>query len=63
MTPEELHSLPENQRVILDTRSKWGYLWGHIPGAQSTGSWKDFATTKDGVQGQLNRDKKFLVEN
>ncbi len=62
MTPEELKSLPENQRVILDTRSKWGYLWGHIPGAQSTGSWKDFAITRDGVQGQLNRDKKFLVE-
>ncbi len=62
MTLEELRALPKDQRVILDSRSKWSYLWGHVPGAQSTGSWKDYAVTKGGVQGQLNQDKRFLVQ-
>ena len=56
LTPETLKNLPIKERVIVDTRSKFKFLMGHIPGAVNLNNWKDFTTKKDGVEGLLIND-------
>ncbi len=62
ITVQELKSLPKNQRVLIDTRPSWKYLLGHIPGAINLSDWKDFTVQSGGVPGQINQDKKFIVQ-
>jgi len=61
ITPEILNSIPQNQLVIVDTRSKFKYLLGHIPNAVHLGSWQDFTHKVDGVRGLLIADRHFIV--
>lgn len=61
ITPEQVQSLPENKRILIDTRPSWKYLLGHIPGAINLSSWKEFTIKSNGVHGQINQDKKFIV--
>ena len=61
MRPETLANLPENQRVILDTRSSFRYLLGHIPGSQRIGHWSDFTHTVNEVSGILIEDKAWVA--
>ena len=61
INPQQVQAIPENERVLIDTRSSWKYLLGHIPGAINISDWKEFTVTSDGVPGQINQDKKFIV--
>jgi len=61
MTVDHLRALPSQKVVLLDTRPKWKYLLGHIPGAQAPGNWQDFTLKQDGIPGRLNRDPAFLT--
>ncbi len=62
ITPESLSSLPQDQVVIIDTRSKFKYLLGHIPNAVHLGSWEDFTHKINGVRGMLIEDPRFIVD-
>lgn len=62
ITPEQVQSLPKNERVLIDTRPSWKYLLGHIPGAINLSDWKEFTTKSNGVPGQINQDKDFIVQ-
>ena len=62
ITPEQVQSLPKNERVLIDTRPSWKYLLGHIPGAINLSNWKEFTTKPNGVPGQINQDKDFIVK-
>ncbi|MEK9629057.1 MAG: rhodanese-like domain-containing protein [Nitrospinota bacterium] len=57
MTPEILINIPQDEKVIIDTRSKLKFLLGHIPGAINFNSWQDFTTKKDGIAGLLIENK------
>lgn len=61
ITPEQVHSLPENERILIDTRPSRKYLLGHIPGAINLSDWRKFTIKSDGVMGKINQDKKFVV--
>ena len=61
ITPNQVQSLPENERVVIDTRPSWKYMLGHIPGAINLSSWKEFTLKSNGVPGQINQDKLFIV--
>lgn len=61
ITPERLHSRPQNEVVILDTRSRWKFLLGHIRGAQHAGDWQDYAQKQNRIPGMLNHNKTFLA--
>jgi thiosulfate/3-mercaptopyruvate sulfurtransferase len=61
-TPEQVQSLPRNERVVIDTRPSWKYLLGHIPGAINLSEWKEFTIKSDGVHGQINQNKDFIVQ-
>jgi thiosulfate/3-mercaptopyruvate sulfurtransferase len=61
MTPAMVSAIPENQRVIVDTRSSWKFLLNHIPGAINLGDWQEFTHTVNGVKGLLKDDKSFIV--
>jgi thiosulfate/3-mercaptopyruvate sulfurtransferase len=61
ITVSELQSLPKNERVIIDTRSSWKYLLGHIPGSMNLPKWRDFTQKVDGIQGILIEDPEFIV--
>jgi len=61
ITPEQVQSLPKNERVLIDTRPSWKYLLGHIPGAINLSDWKEFTIKSNGVYGQINQDKEFIV--
>ena len=50
LTSEDLRALPRNEVVILDTRSPWKYLLGHVPGARPAGNWQDFVVKQGGIQ-------------
>ncbi len=56
LTIKEFRALPQNEVVLLDTRSTWRYLLGHIPGAQPTGDWQDYSVRRDGVPGFIDQD-------
>jgi thiosulfate/3-mercaptopyruvate sulfurtransferase len=62
ITPEQVQSLATNERVLIDTRPSWKYLLGHIPGAINLSDWKEFTIKSDGVPGQINQDKEFIVQ-
>lgn len=59
---QQLQSLPQNERVLIDTRPSWKYLLGHIPGAVNLSDWQEFATRTAGVPGQINQDKNFIAD-
>jgi thiosulfate/3-mercaptopyruvate sulfurtransferase len=62
LTPSTLKKIPAEQRVIIDTRAKWKFLTGHIPGAISMDNWKEFTTKKNGIRGILIEDKTFISD-
>ena len=62
MSPAQLASLPENQRVVIDTRPAWKYIAGHIPGAVNLSDWKEFSIKVNGVPGQINQDKSLIAQ-
>ena len=61
VTPETLQNIPSEHRVIVDTRSKFKFLMGHIPGAVNLNNWRDFTTKKNGIKGMLIDDKDFIA--
>jgi len=62
MTPAMLNAIPQNQRVVVDTRPAWKFLLGHIPGAVNLDDWWEFTHKLDGVKGLLKDDKNFIAE-
>ncbi|MBT5985616.1 MAG: rhodanese-like domain-containing protein, partial [Nitrospina sp.] len=50
---ENLKSIQSDKLVIIDTRSKFKYLLGHIPSAVHIGKWQDFTQETKGVRGLL----------
>lgn len=62
LTPNTLKNIPVEQRVIIDTRAKWKFLSGHIPGAINMSNWREFTTKKDGIKGILIEDKTFISD-
>jgi thiosulfate/3-mercaptopyruvate sulfurtransferase len=62
LTTSTLKKIPAEQRVIIDTRAKWKFLTGHIPGAISMSNWKEFTTKKNGIRGILIEDKTFISD-
>jgi thiosulfate/3-mercaptopyruvate sulfurtransferase len=60
MTPEALRTLPQDQRIIVDTRPAWKFLLGHIPGAINLNDWQEFTENLNGVKGLLKDDKAFI---
>lgn len=61
INPKVLNFTPQNELIIVDTRSKFKYLLGHIPNAVHLGSWQDFTHKVDGVRGLLIEDRDFIV--
>jgi len=62
ITPEKVESIPKNERVVIDTRPAWKYLLGHIPGAINLSNWREFTFQSDGIRGQINQNKDFIVQ-
>ena len=62
LTPSTLKKIPAEQRVIIDTRAKWKFLTGHIPGAISMSNWREFTTKKNDIRGILIEDKTFISD-
>ena len=60
MTPEGLSTLPQSQRIVVDTRPAWKFLLGHVPGAINLDDWWDFTHKVNGVKGLLKDDKAFI---
>mgnify|MGYP002630174170 FL=1 len=60
MTPTTLKSIPVENRIVVDTRSKWKFLLSHVPGAVNLSDWREFTSKKDGVAGLLIEDKTFI---
>ncbi|MBT4375409.1 MAG: hypothetical protein HOD16_06960, partial [Nitrospina sp.] len=58
---ENLKSIQSDKLVIIDTRSKFKYLLGHIPSAVHIGKWQDFTQKIKGVRGLLIKNPKFLL--
>ena len=61
MTPAMVSAIPEDQRVVVDTRSSWKFVLSHIPGAINLGDWQAFTHTVNGVKGLLKEDKSFIA--
>lgn len=61
ITAEALAALPENERVILDTRSSVQFFLGHLPGAAPTGDWSDYTRKENGVSGLLIEDRAWVA--
>ncbi len=59
---EQLRSLAKEKTVLIDTRSKWKYFLGHIPGALNLPDWRDFTQKVNGVSGMLIEDKEFVAD-
>jgi thiosulfate/3-mercaptopyruvate sulfurtransferase len=62
MSPTMVSSIPENERVVVDTRPSWEFLLGHIPGAVNLDSWQEFTHEINGVKGLLKDDKAFISQ-
>ena len=62
IAPETLRLIPRKQVVLVDTRSSFKYLLGHVPGAVHLGNWEDFTRRVDGVRGLLIEDKGVIAE-
>ena len=58
---ESLKSISLDKLIIIDTRSKYKYLLGHIPNAIHLGKWQDFTQKIKGVRGVLIENPKFIV--
>ena len=61
ITVDRLRSLPLDEIVIIDTRSRWKYFLSHIPGSVNLPDWRDFTRKVDGVNGILIEDPGFIV--
>lgn len=61
VTPKLLNSIPQQELIIVDTRSKFKYLLGHIPKAVHLGSWQEFTTKVDGVKGLLINNRNLIA--
>ena len=46
ITPKTLKNIPLKQRIIIDARSKFKFLMGHIPGAVNLNDWRAFTSKK-----------------
>ena len=62
ITAEQVESSTQNELTVIDTRPSWKYLLGHVPGAINLSDWKEFTIKSNGIPGQINQDKKFIVE-
>jgi thiosulfate/3-mercaptopyruvate sulfurtransferase len=62
MNPTTLSTIPQGERVVVDTRPSWKFLLGHIPGAINLPDWQEFTHTMNGVKGLLKDDKGFIVK-
>ncbi len=62
VNPEELVNIPQNQRIVVDTRPSWKFMLGHIPGAINLNDWWEFTHKLDNVKGLLKNDKNFIVK-
>ncbi len=62
MTPAMVSNIPEDQRVVVDTRPSWKFLFGHIPGAVNLDDWWEFTHKLNGVKGLLKDDKAFIAQ-
>ena len=62
MTPEIMSSIPKQQRVVVDTRPSWKFLFGHIPEAINLSDWQEFTHKLNGVKGLLKDNVNFIVE-
>lgn len=60
MTAEVLITLPQSQRIVVDTRPAWKFLLGHIPGAINLDDWWEFTHKVKGIKGLLKDDKTFI---
>ena len=61
ITPKILKNIPLKQRIIIDARSKFKFLMGHIPGAINLNDWRDFTSKKNEIKGLLIEDKTFIA--
>ena len=59
--PEALSQIPQNQRILVDTRPAWKFILGHIPGAVNLDNWRAFTREQDQVKGLLIEDKNFIA--
>jgi thiosulfate/3-mercaptopyruvate sulfurtransferase len=59
---QSLNSIPTGKLVIIDTRSTFKYLLGHIPGAIHIGKWQDFTQEINGVRGLLIDNLNFIAK-
>ena len=62
ITPKTLKNIPLEKRIIIDARSKFKFLMGHIPGAINLNDWREFTSKKNEIKGLLIEDK-ILVAN
>lgn len=62
MTPAMVSAIPEDQRVVVDTRPSWKFLLGHIPGSVNLNDWWEFTHKVDGVKGLLIDEKGFIAD-
>lgn len=62
ITPAMLSAIPQDKRVVVDTRPAWKFLFGHIPGAINLDDWWEFTYKSEGVKGLLKDDKTFIAE-
>jgi thiosulfate/3-mercaptopyruvate sulfurtransferase len=58
---QKLKSISPESRVIIDTRSKYKYLLGHIPNSIHIGKWQDYTRKVNEVKGFLIESPKFIV--
>ena len=61
ITPKILKNIPLKQRIIIDARSKFKFLMGHIPGAINLNDWREFTFKKNEIKGLLTEDKTFIA--
>tara|TARA_Y100000588_G_scaffold113894_1_gene124965 strand:+ start:393 stop:1340 length:948 start_codon:yes stop_codon:yes gene_type:complete len=62
ITPKTLKNISLEQRIIIDARSKFKFLMGHIPGAVNLNNWREFTSKKNGIKGFLIEDKTFIAD-
>lgn len=61
ITVDQLRSLPPKATVIIDTRSSWKYIFGHIPGAINLSDWRTFTRKVNRVPGMLIEDSAWVA--
>ena len=58
---ENLKSMPSDKLIIIDARSRFKYLLGHIPNAIHLGKWQDFTQKIKGVRGLLIKNPNLIA--